>query len=1626
MSLLDYAELSKIRILLVPLGNIDSETFQKHVEDISCIDRIPLQELSQPIIHKRTKFNDFRYKGNVFINYRTTYNEEHKNHVEILQPYRRILGMVGIINGKCDKNINECIQEFERISKQYGSVFSKKIFIFEPEECQIDSLDKNITLIPTIGNILYVIRAMMSDVIAEILNNFEDWAQQIEKNPVVIPEEFLAEEIDKKMRNSVRLDNISPTSKDNSKILPPSNARTKDFSSDIYQSNNTNGYFVSNNSSFINNSTPGNRSRSSSTSNRDSSSSFLRYSFEGLSNYSESSRTKKLEKLCSRKLIADLYMLAGHIDEAMQTYVDVTEQLKSMGEYFWQALAIDSYLSGMFIKSYMIENEDEDDEPETPKDRNEVISKKLLRYLEELPDLLRDLIIIYQKNNPKKVYPDLFISDLCLRFANLLNTLRKSSFKGSFVGGISYLQFNNEKHSAYHVIAQGIGITNNAGMNPQSEIATQNQDGELSYYIIKSDVSSWIMKGFESGFEHLPSLSDKISYILSAVKIYGDLGYIRKQGFFLHYLGQILKEDFYSVCRKYNITINPLRFGSPITYKSVIKTKINRTSGNSFSSYYRQSSHVPTLPTHKEVNIDDPIESDNNVNITNEPTTVEEEGKEEQEDLNSNLLDYSDFNDISFMSNAPQTPGNMTEINILDAINEKDDQDDKKDNTYDDCESIESNHSNSNSIHTNATNNTMVTNTNTITTVTTAINTTQVSNTLNPSINTSPAVLNRSNCGEIRIASIYKFPMNNIIDIMNQACEFYGVGLNDHSSALIPLDYKSPFFKANDMSIETAVSIFNKYIHSGEINKKLRNRLLFGWPQIQINILKEALEFAEILEDYESAIELIKRMLLRYYFEFSTIEQHELCHHFHYLMKKYRLLNKDKFYELNKIHKSIYELDESEMEELKESTENLSVYPPSPILIDLYPSHQARHSKIFPIKKEEIIETKDSNPFLYTPFSASKKNSTVTYFCINEPIEFTLEFTNPFTITIPIHKISLITSGVKTICYNISSDIPPLCQSYRIKISITPVERGELRIHGCKLLLFGCIEEILVPKNINSYKIENDERDKFNAKYELFNYRGIKYKSMRKPKTIDLWEKTYNIINDQGYLKVQNNSLGSQSTIEVYEGESAEFHICLQNLSNCFIEKISFGYDNVKKDDKKSNQLNPDELYETEVFESKQQPIQLKKIITHDFRELDINDDLEVSSLSTNKKIIMNEIPISMNSYEVTKFIFEVNGKIKSREIELIFEYMSEDNEDDNMVYMRQLKIPINITVHKALVLRDIDLMPAISDVNFINEIKELTNYNDYDNGVSEKEIVEESNTLIKQAGSSLNTDDYCMVSLVLYNRSNYTFDIDFFVRNDDNDEKYELQSATNIPSRIEKRILLLIKRKTLPSEMISQKIPGPEGQFIKTKLKTLTEEEDQLIRTRFWYKEDLTGGLLINNGRLRIKWRCSDRVGEFLFKEMKLTTPMINKLKEPLVHFKTSLVDLKTNEECNEISRIKYDDFIDCTVNKFYSLRFEIQNKSDHPFVPCLRIQPFQEINEGEYSINLRRKVFWTGSLQKYLPMIQPNETTTYVLPISFRAIGIYKFLYHCETKYPNEAIQDTICWAVKSLLINVKDQRS
>ena len=391
-------------------------------------------------------------------------------------------------------------------------------------------------------------------------------------------------------------------------------------------------------------------------------------------------------------------------------------------------------------------------------------------------------------------------------------------FKGSFVGGISYLQFNNAKYSAYRAIAQGIGIGNNASMNPQSEIATQNQDGEVSYYIIKSDVCSWIMKGFESGFRYLPSISDKISFLLAAVKIFGELGYIRKQGFFLHYLGQILKEDFYSVCLKNNININPLRFGSSISYRSIVKVKDNHSPNYPLYSY---SSHISNLPPHKEIDIDDNHSEDMSDRIeepialpveTMEPEELEESSVEGM----NNLPDYSDFKDISFRSvSSPHPNGNnsLTDINILEALKEDEDEDEDQninnnynknnskkkynksynknynnkdyndnysdDNNDENYQSVDSMHSKVNSVHTNITNNTVNTNTSTMATTTTAVNTTQMSNTLPPLITNLSALhqMNQST-SDVTVSAIYKFPLSNIIDIMKMACHFYGVGIN--------------------------------------------------------------------------------------------------------------------------------------------------------------------------------------------------------------------------------------------------------------------------------------------------------------------------------------------------------------------------------------------------------------------------------------------------------------------------------------------------------------------------------------------------------------------------------------------------------------------------------------------------------------------------------------------------------------------------------------------------------------------------------------------------------------------------------------------------------------------------------
>lgn len=82
---------------------------------------------------------------------------------------------------------------------------------------------------------------------------------------------------------------------------------------------------------------------------------------------------------------------------------------------------------------------------------------------------------------------------------------------------------------------------------------------------------------------------------------------------------------------------------------------------------------------------------------------------------------------------------------------------------------------------------------------------------------------------------------------------------------------------------------------------------------------------------------------------------------------------------------------------------------------------------------------------------------------------------------------------------------------------------------------------------------------------------------------------------------------------------------------------------------------------------------------------------------------------------------------------------------------MRQLKVPINISIQKALVIRDLDILPAASDANCINN--EIIDLNSHD----------KLNKLTKE----FKEENYSMLSLIIYNKCNFPFNINFFVRND-------------------------------------------------------------------------------------------------------------------------------------------------------------------------------------------------------------------------------------------------------------------
>ncbi|KAF8968005.1 hypothetical protein BGZ46_010939 [Entomortierella lignicola] len=272
--------------------------------------------------------------------------------------------------------------------------------------------------------------------------------------------------------------------------------------------------------------------------------------------------------------------------------------------------------------------------------------------------------------------------------------------------------------------------------------------------------------------------------------------------------------------------------------------------------------------------------------------------------------------------------------------------------------------------------------------------------------------------------------------------------------------------------------------------------------------------------------------------------------------------------------------------------------------------------------------------------------------------------------------------------------------------------------------------------------------------------------------------------------------------------------------------------------------------------------------------------------------------------------------------------------------------------------------------------------------------------------------NEYCLLTLDV--RNVWTVPVEVAMLVDDSEEGEGLdvnkliKSSTVIQPGNTQRIILPVRRMVLSTEQLSTPIPTLSNkQFVVARGAALSADELALERSLFWFREELLK-------RVVARWSCKDtsgRFGKFDLRTLRLTKPMLNVLKIEDISFLVAMEPTAAMTEDEQqgngdgVGQLKRRGLEQigsnrwrCPVDQFAQIRFTVVNRSHMDVKLCLRMQPVQVHGDGTMEYDMGTRMVWHGVLQAPLAKLQPDSTTSHILPVCFYSRGEFKVLYHAE----------------------------
>ncbi|KAI0928535.1 hypothetical protein AcW1_005748 [Taiwanofungus camphoratus] len=675
----------------------------------------------------------------------------------------------------------------------------------------------------------------------------------------------------------------------------------------------------------------------------------------------------------------------------------------------------------------------------------------------------------------------------------------------------------------------------------------------------------------------------------------------------------------------------------------------------------------------------------------------------------------------------------------------------------------------------------------------------------------------------------------------------------------------------------------------------------FGWPELQVGIVREAIAVAEALPDYPSVAQFSLSSLKTLHLVMSHNDQQQLYN------TAGRALATAK---RRGVRRTVDYWSGQPIVSIEVLALPLVCLPAENPISALSQGRSRGNPALAGL----------TDPFLYNPRKSIAGQGRIIL-VQDEPFEVVVTLRNPFVFDLQLQSLALSISGVPFESEAIAVVVP--ANTYHpVTVSGKASEPGVLRIRGCVVQApDGVPREFVLPLSTEEKEVMRlRRRSAIDSEAGRSKRSGLESRPWEKDskrmsrqtgsssskRSVHYLE--CKVVPSQPLLRIRRTSL-THGAVMLYNGETSAIRITLENVSSLPIDFLRLTFDD-STIAPAQQALAEGELSVFETYEAEYDLIH-RPVFTWDGNRGE-------QRISPGEKAVI---------------IVKCFGKVgcTTGAINVSYAYIHRQQtvpkEPSDVFHTRQLSHPVLVTVYHMLECHAMDILPYSSTTTFASP--------DSSEVGEESPMVKARKTLFNVG----NVADWCLFSIDVRNTYGLPFEVTFERRQSGGENE---STTTLVPPGSTSRLILPIKKFSLSEGYISRPIPTlSDRQFIVAK-SSLTSAEEKAQRELFWYREEL---LRIVCGRW--KENGGARTGELSLRQQRMTLPMLEALRTETARIDMSLFHYDANHTPREVPVDPSGGKFLPQPNEFVYLRTRVTNLSPSELILTLNLylEPSQHV---------------------------------------------------------------------------------